>query len=87
MNSAILFQIVSTPAAHKKLQQELDEEFAGKGITGVLEYDDVKALPYLGACINEALRRHSTSGIGLPRIMMDETEVLGEVFPKGVSLP
>ncbi|GAA5959277.1 hypothetical protein JCM3765_005130 [Sporobolomyces pararoseus] len=83
---AILFQIVSTPHAYKKLQQELDEAFAGKGISGVLDYDDVKALPYLGACINEALRRHSTSGIGLPRIMMEETEVLGHVFPKGTVL-
>lgn len=83
---AILFQIVSTPHAYKKLQKELDDAFSGKGISGVFDYDDVKALPYLGACINEALRRHSTSGIGLPRIMMDDTEVLGEVFPKGTVL-
>lgn len=40
--------------------------------------------PYLQACINEALRRHSTSGMGLPRIMTQQTEVCGEVFPSGV---
>ncbi|GAA6064329.1 hypothetical protein JCM10212_003574, partial [Sporobolomyces blumeae] len=83
---AILFQIVSTPSAHKKLVAELDETFAGRDMSGVLEWEDVKGLKYLGACISEGLRRHSTSGIGLPRIMMEDTECLGEVFKKGTIL-
>ncbi|GAA5870869.1 hypothetical protein JCM1840_002713 [Sporobolomyces johnsonii] len=83
---AILYHIVSNPSAHKKLQEELDETFGAKGITGVLDYEDVKALPYLTGCINEALRLHSTSGMGLPRIMMEDTECLGEVFKKGTIL-
>lgn len=29
----------------------------------------MKALPYLDACINEALRIHSTSALGLPRVV------------------
>ncbi|CEQ39640.1 SPOSA6832_01188, partial [Sporobolomyces salmonicolor] len=65
MTIAILYHIVSNPSAHKKLQGELDEAFGAKGITGVLDYEDVKALPYLTGCINEALRLHSTSGMGL----------------------
>lgn len=83
---AILFFIVRHPHVHKKLVAELDEHFAAKGISGALEFEDVKALPYLQACINEALRRHSTSGMGLPRIMMDDTEVCGEVFKAGTIL-
>jgi benzoate 4-monooxygenase len=85
---AILFFIVRNQQAHHKLQQELDDAFGikGKGIEGVLEFEDVKDLPYLQACINEALRRHSTSGMGLPRIMQSDTEVCGEVFKKGTIL-
>jgi benzoate 4-monooxygenase len=35
---------------HAKLVEELDEKF--KDYDGVLEYEDVKELPYLEACIN-----------------------------------
>ncbi|GAA5833517.1 hypothetical protein JCM9279_001548 [Rhodotorula babjevae] len=83
---AIMYYIVSNPHAYKKLREELDSTFAPRGLSGVMEYDDVKSLPYLTACINEALRLHSTSGMGLPRIMQQETEVCGEVFPAGTIL-
>ncbi|KAL8281106.1 hypothetical protein RQP46_006464 [Phenoliferia psychrophenolica] len=83
---AILFFIVRNTRVHKKLQAELDEAFSARGVEGVLEYEETKGLPYLQACINEALRRHSTSGMGLPRIMTQETEVCGEVFPTGTIL-
>jgi benzoate 4-monooxygenase len=33
--------------------------------------DQVKLLPYLDACINEMLRIHSTSALGLPRVVPD----------------
>lgn len=71
---------------HKKLVAELDEAVGSRGLTGTLEYEDVKSLPYLQACINEALRRHSTSGMGLPRIMTQDTEVCGQVFKAGTIL-
>ncbi|KAM0753089.1 cytochrome P450 [Meredithblackwellia eburnea MCA 4105] len=83
---AILFFIVRNKRVHQKLVAELDETFGARGMDGVLEYEDVKGLPYLEACINEALRRHSTSGMGLPRLMVQDTEVLGEVFPAGTIL-
>ncbi|SGY20997.1 BQ5605_C016g08182 [Microbotryum silenes-dioicae] len=83
---AIMYYIVKNPRVHKKLQAELDEAFGAGGMDGVLDYADVKALPYLQACINEALRRHSTSGMGLPRLMTQETEVCGEVFKAGTIL-
>lgn len=85
---AILYYIVSNPSAHKKLQKELDSTFGPRGVSGVLDYDDVKdpELPYLSACIREALRLHSTSAMGLPRLMTRETEVCGEVFPAGTIL-
>jgi len=68
----------------------LDKAFKDRGITGVMEYEDIKALPYLEACINEALRMHSTSSMGLPRVMPAQgAEFQGEFFREGteVSVP
>lgn len=83
---AIIFFIVRNPRVHKKLVAELDEAFTARGISGAIEDEDCKNLPYLQACINEALRRHSTSGMGLPRIMTEDTVVCGEVFKAGTIL-
>jgi hypothetical protein len=47
---AITFWITKHPQVHAKLLQELDEKF--KDYDGVLDYEDVKELPYLDACIN-----------------------------------
>jgi benzoate 4-monooxygenase len=51
-------------------------------------FSDVKSLPYLQACINEGLRLHSTSGIGLPRIIPPglTLELCGERFTEGTIL-
>ncbi|GAA5983503.1 hypothetical protein JCM10908_000311 [Rhodotorula pacifica] len=83
---AIMYYLSANQSAQKKLQEELDATFGPRGIEGALDYEDVKALPYLDACINEALRLHSTSAMGLPRIMTQQTEVCGEVFPAGTIL-
>ncbi|CAD6575381.1 MAG: hypothetical protein CYPHOPRED_005688 [Cyphobasidiales sp. Tagirdzhanova-0007] len=66
---AIIFYLARNLEKQKKLQQELDAAFVERGISGVMEYEDVKGLQYLQACIDEALRMHSTSSMGLPRIM------------------
>ena len=50
-------------------------------------FEDVKDLPYLQACIDEALRLHSTSAIGLPRIVPEGGAVVcDEFFPEGMTL-
>lgn len=54
---------------------------------GEITMDSVKNLPYLDACINEALRIHPTSAIGLPRIVpAGGFSVLGQFFPEGTIL-
>ncbi|ESK87653.1 cytochrome p450 [Moniliophthora roreri MCA 2997] len=63
---AIIYYLATNPSTQKKLQQELDENLPAEH-TATLE--SVKNLPYLQAVIQESLRLHSTSGIGLPRIV------------------
>ncbi|KAH6889628.1 cytochrome P450 [Thelonectria olida] len=62
---ALLYNVVRTPGVLEKLQKEIDEAFPGDET--VPTFEQVKRLPYLGNAINETLRFHSPSGIGLPR--------------------
>jgi benzoate 4-monooxygenase len=50
-----------------QLQQELDPEILAG--TDVATYASVKHLPFLKRCIDEGMCLHSTSAIGLPRIV------------------
>lgn len=69
-----------------KLQKELDEALAHED-DPVASFEQVKRLPYLEAVINETLRIHSTSGIGLPREVPEGgLTVMGKTFPPGTVL-
>jgi benzoate 4-monooxygenase len=84
---ALLYHAVRTPGVMEKLQVELDA--AVPDAADVPEYDAVKDLPYLAAVVNEALRHHSTSGIGLPRQIPEGSPgitLLGHHFPAGTVL-
>lgn len=70
----------------EKLQQELDDELVGVD-DPIVDLEQVKHLPYLEAVINETLRIHSTSAIGLPRVVpAGGLEVCGKWFPEGTVL-
>ena len=83
---AITYHLAHNPEVQKKLHQELDEAL-GSEDDPVSTYQQVKSLPYLQAVIDEALRIHSTSGVGLPRIAPEGgLTVCGEFFPEGTVL-
>lgn len=85
---ALLFHAVRTPGVIARLQVELDAAIPGE--VDVPTYDMVRDLPYLSNVINETLRHHSTSGIGLPRQVPDDDAqgitLLGHYFPPGTVL-
>jgi len=84
---ALLFHAVRTPGVMAKLQAELDAALpAGLDVP---TFEMVRDLPYLSAVVNETLRFHSTSGIGLPRQIPPHGEGLhynGHYFPPGTVL-
>ena len=83
---AIIYYLASNISAQTKLRKELDDELVGNTEL-VTSYDQVKHLPYLNACINEALRLHSTSSMGLPRLVPEGgLEVCGRWYPEGTVL-
>lgn len=69
---AITYYLASHPAVQQKLQRELDDALGAPDAgseDAATSYDAVKHLPYLDAVINESLRLHSTSALGLARVV------------------
>lgn len=88
---AILYYVVRTPGVLEKLQRELDAAIP----PGVPNYEQVRDLPYVQAVINETMRIHSTSSLGLPRVVpgpspenpnANGVDILGYHFPPGTVL-
>ncbi|KAF9445726.1 cytochrome P450 monooxygenase [Macrolepiota fuliginosa MF-IS2] len=83
---AILYYLAGNRQAQDKLHKELDEQL-GTEDEYVATEAQVKRLPYLDACINEGLRLHSTSSLGLPRLVPEGgITVCGQYFPGGTVL-
>ncbi|MCO5585497.1 hypothetical protein L7F22_039430 [Adiantum nelumboides] len=85
---AIIYHLCTNPKAMQKLQAELDD--ALKDSEDVPSHDEVQELPYLNAVLSESLRFHSTSAMGLPRIVpVGGATIQGKYFPAGsvVSVP
>jgi len=84
---ALLFHVAATPGVLRRLQAELDGAIP-PGVA-VPSFEAVKDLPYLQNVISETLRHHSTSGIGLPRQVPDDSPgvtIRGHTFPPGTVL-
>ncbi|KAF2277506.1 cytochrome P450 3A3 [Westerdykella ornata] len=67
---ALLYHCLRNPDVITKLQEELDAALPDRSnTTAVPTYAAVKDLPYLDAVIKETMRIHSTSSLGLPRVI------------------
>ncbi|QRW25027.1 cytochrome P450 family protein [Rhizoctonia solani] len=97
----LMLPLGNYPEVQRELQAELDlhvpydssEETSGKAPPNdaVVYYEMIKNLPYLDACIKEALRIHSTVGTGMPRTVHPgrRSTVAGQTFEAGsvISVP
>ncbi|CAE6439295.1 unnamed protein product [Rhizoctonia solani] len=103
--SSLCYHLAVHPEVQRQLQVELDqnvpydssdesndkEGLIAPPYDAVVHYDDIKNLPYLNACVKEALRIHSTVGTGLPRVVPPgkKITVAGHTFKAGsvISVP
>jgi benzoate 4-monooxygenase len=85
---ALMYHVLRNPHVGPKLQAELD---AALPHDSVPQFEQVKDLPYLDAVIKETMRIHSTSSLGLPRVVPPGPGITisGHFFPQGsvVSVP
>lgn len=83
---ALLYHCLTHPEVVRKLQKELDA--ALPDIDAIPNFSQVRDLPYMDAVIKETLRIHSTSSLGLPRVVPPGPgiTILNTHFPPGVVL-
>ncbi|KAG0216406.1 hypothetical protein BGX28_002876 [Mortierella sp. GBA30] len=85
MTATIKF-LVQNPEKLIKLREELDLATATNG-NGILPtYDQIRKLPYLTACINEALRLRPIASSGLAREVTEDVDMNGHFFSRGTVL-
>lgn len=59
---------MKTPTAYSKLVAEIDEAYADGALSDPVAYAEAAKLPYLRACISEAMRMHPPFATSLPRV-------------------
>ncbi|KAI8475484.1 MAG: cytochrome P450 [Monoraphidium minutum] len=78
-----LYEASRRPEMMARLLAEVDSVLAGR--EGLVAPDDVAAMPFLAACVNETLRCYSAA-TSLPRLAAQDVEVGGYLIPKGTRL-
>lgn len=70
---AFVYYMIRCPGAWERARKEVDgvlrKEGGGDGKGGVVSYGDAQKMPYLQACIKEALRIFGPASMGLPRVV------------------
>lgn len=87
--SAFLYHTLRNPDVKKRLIDEINEHAAKHNIPhgSVFDLDVINNMPYLQACMYEALRCHPAVGVSLGRVVPAAGMQIGEQFiPGGVSL-
>lgn len=83
----LLYSLIKNPKVMQNLRTELDGALSKED--NIPPYDQVKDLPYLRACIDEALRLRPPLSLGLPRKVVEDTVIAGHAVKGGttVSVP
>ena len=76
-----------TPEAYEKLTSEIDAAVANGSLSLPVAYKEAISLPYLKACINEAMRLHPSVGLPLQRLVpAGGATISGFHFPGGYNI-
>lgn len=83
--SSTLYHLIKTPRAMQKLREEVRSfEQEGKLTPNTVSFAVSQEMPYLQACIKEALRLHAAVGLPLWRTVNEGgAEICGQYFPAG----
>lgn len=78
-----IYHLLKTPHALRRVQTELD----AAPLSEIPLHHEVAKLPYLQACVKEALRIHPVGAWNLPRVVPSSGLTIGEeYFPAGTVL-
>ncbi|KAM3414911.1 hypothetical protein BST61_g10053 [Cercospora zeina] len=85
--TSIFYHLHKHPKTLSKLRHEIDQAFSERRLTYPLRYTNCIKLPYLHSVIREAMRKHSSLGLGLPRIVPPGGALINNIpFPAGYGV-
>ena len=80
-----MYQLIRHQRVMKKLREEIDPILGSQAT--IAEYDQVKSLRYLRACIDESMRDRPPTGLGLPReTPKGGVTIAGQHLPEGITV-
>jgi cytochrome P450 len=83
---AVFYFLLRNPHCLHKLMDEIETGHADGRLSFPVRFSQASDMPYLQACINEALRLHPAVGMSLPRVVPPGGMKIGSNFiPEGVS--
>ncbi|KAL9112102.1 MAG: hypothetical protein Q9227_003479 [Pyrenula ochraceoflavens] len=83
----IIWRIVGKEGCQARLQNELDAAKQQGRLPGLLNYDDLRQLPYLSACISEGFRMDPVTGLILSRqVPAGGVQLNGHHIPAGTEI-
>ena len=81
---SIIYYLLKNPLCKEKLISEIDERKKSGKLSDPVKLEEANDMPYLQACMYEALRLHPAVGMSLPRVVpADGIEIDGRFLPAG----
>jgi cytochrome P450 len=81
---SIIYYLLKNPLCKEKFISEIDERKKSGKLSDPVKLEEANDMPYLQACMYEALRLHPAVGMSLPRVVpADGVEVDGKFLPAG----
>ncbi|RDW81043.1 uncharacterized protein DSM5745_04600 [Aspergillus mulundensis] len=85
--TSTLYHLMRNPDTYKRLTDEVDAAYAGRSLQTPISYNAACTLPYLKACIQEAMRLHPAVGYHLPRVVPPGGATIAGVYiPEGYHI-
>ncbi|KAL3373650.1 hypothetical protein AABB24_005569 [Solanum stoloniferum] len=78
-----MIDLLRNKGAMHKLQAELTSKF---GENDIITESNISELPYLVACVKEALRLHSPTPFLIPRRALETCKIMDYTIPKNSKL-
>ncbi|RDL41768.1 uncharacterized protein BP5553_01747 [Venustampulla echinocandica] len=84
---SVFYYLAKSPAVYREVLAELDKAFAEGQLSIPVKFSEAIKLPFLCACIKEAMRMHPSVQLTMPRLSpKGGMEVCGEYIPAGYRL-
>ncbi|KAJ5121320.1 cytochrome P450 family protein [Penicillium bovifimosum] len=80
---SIIYYLLKNPRCLSKLMDEIDDRQKQGKLSDPVKLDEADEMPYLQACMYEALRLHPAVGMSLPRVVPKEGIVINGCFLPG----